>query len=163
MIQNEIRRPDRNAREKVLNILKKHQIHVWKDPDWTKEEREELIRFLGIQATAFGMLEDNLGSKKLRDVKENMLLRTWDKFIQGMRRAKNEKEVEKARPASMSSTSGSILQGNSKTVTEGVETTLVSGAPINQAVSKPDSGSEEQKSNKTETKKTEKLEQEITQ
>lgn len=122
------------------------------------------MRFLGIQATAFGMLEDNLGSKKLRDVKENMLLRTWGKFIQGMRQAKNEKEVEEPSLASMPSTSGSILQGNIKTVTEGVETTLGSAAPITQTASTADSGSEERKfKKKNETEKTEKLEQEITQ
>jgi hypothetical protein len=125
------------------------------DDKWNKEEKEELLRFLGIQATSWGMLVDDLGSASVREAKERMLLETWRKFTEGMKipkpkgkKGKSKKSMNKdlkkgqeqeAKP----STSETITEGDVKTQTDAIKTPDEIEPSVSQTVLHEESASKE--------------------
>jgi hypothetical protein len=156
LINEQKERPASNARDDVLMQIRRYQKRVMKDTKWSKPEKEELMKFLGFQATSWGMLEDDLGSTSVKLAKEKMLLETWRKFTEGMKTRKpkrkkasknktdkSSKPMEAAEPESAPSTSGTIVQGNVKTVNGGIETPVGEERPMGQTDSHEESASKE--------------------
>ena len=128
LIRAEQLQPRRDGHQKALIKLQKYQNKIWKNKDWAKEEREELMKFLGLQATVFGMLVDDLGSTRVRTVKKEILMATWSKFIEGMGPPKEKPKPGKKQIGMRETnlrnepcTSEPIVQGNVRTVTESIE------------------------------------------
>lgn len=152
MIAEEKSRPKLNARADVLEKIERYAKKVRDSRKWKTEEKDELLRFLAVQADAWGMLGDNIGpTKKVMQVKESMLVETWRTFTKGMRlrreakrAAKEEQGLEKEL-----STSGTLVQGDVKVISEGVETPVSSHEPIGQTVAHEESAQDASKDKKS--------------
>jgi hypothetical protein len=164
LIKEEKERPAPNARDDVLMQIRRYQKRVMKDTKWSKPEKEELMRFLGFQATSWGMLEDDLGSTSVKLEKEKMLLKTWRKFTEGMKTRKpkgmkasknktdkSSKPMKAAELESAPSTSGTVAQGDAKIVKEAIETPVGEKRPMDQTISHEESASKESHAEETET------------
>lgn len=156
-------RPNANARDDVLFQIRGYQRRIMKEDKWSKEEKEELLRFLGIQATSWGMLEDDLGSKSVKEMKENMLLETWRKFTEGMKTRQPKGKKGKSKKVKNTgvkkegglegepATSATIVQGDVKTLTDGIETPVGKETPVGQTVLNQESASKETEADDKET------------
>jgi hypothetical protein len=118
LLREEKTRPGPSARDDVLFQLNEYRKEVEKSEKWSKEEKEELLRFLGMQATSWGMLSDDLRSESVRRTKERILLETWRKFTQDMN-ANGEAGLGEQPPVV-----GNIAQGNAKAATGGIQSVV---------------------------------------
>jgi len=118
----------------VLFQIDRFQKQIKKDEKWSKQEKEELLKFLGIQAMSWGTLSDDLGSRSVSRAKEKMLLETWQKFTEGMKfpqpqgkkekdkQGKNKKVTKEIGLEEEPSTSGTIVQAGVNIRTDGIDT-----------------------------------------
>jgi len=123
--------------EKVLASIKQYQESIKKDSQWSTSEKSELLAFLRAQTDAWGMLGDTgKGSQKLREAKERMLLSTWSNFTAGMKARGSKAGLEKVEGGleQEPSTSGSVVQGDIKVISEGVETPVSEHTPVGQTI-----------------------------
>jgi hypothetical protein len=139
--QEEAGRPGRNAGENVLLQIERYKRRILKNDKWSGQEKEELLRFLSMQASSWGMLGDGLGSEGVKRAKERMLLHTWRKFTAGIKEGKKKGVVVEtvggiveAGLEEEPSTSGSIIQADVMTLTDGIETPVGTDSPVGQTV-----------------------------
>jgi hypothetical protein len=134
--QEDAERPARNAGENVLLQIEQYKRRIQKDDKWSKQEKSELLKFLSVQASSWGMVGDGLGSANVRRAKETMLLETWRKFTAGIHQSDGRavNDVDHGLEEEPS-TSGTIIQGDIKTLTDGIETPVGTDTPIGQTVS----------------------------
>jgi hypothetical protein len=142
LITEERNRPKFNARADVLMKIERYAKKVRDSKKWNQEEKDELLRFLAVQADGWGMLGENVGpTKKIMQLKESMLVETWRTFTQGVklrREAKKAAKGEKGLERELS-TSGTLIQGDVKIITEGVEAPVSSQEPVGQTVAHEES------------------------
>ena len=142
MITEERNRPKFNARADVLLKIERYAKKVRDSKKWNQEEKDELLRFLAVQADGWRMLGENVGpTKKIMQLKESMLVETWRTFTQGV---KLRREAQKAAKGEEGlerelSTSGTLIQGDVKIITEGVEAPVSSHEPVGQTVAHEES------------------------
>lgn len=122
-MKEEKTRPGPSARDDVLIQLSEYQKEIESSDQWSKEEKEELLKFLRIQATGWGMLVDDIRSEQVRRTKERMLLESWRKFTEDMN-IKGESGLE----GRLSSTE-TVVQ---EEVINGIQTAVGTEKPLNQ-------------------------------
>lgn len=134
----EIGRPRNTARDEVLAQIQEYRERIMKETKWSQVEKKELRQFLDVQRASWSMLKDTIGSEGVRKAKEQILLKTWRKFTEGMKPQKGTKSrksaVKEKGLEQEPSTSGSVVQGDVKVVTAGVETPVGADAPVGQTV-----------------------------
>lgn len=138
MEREEAGRPRRHAAENVLLQIERYKRRIVKNDQWSGQEKEELLRFLSMQASSWGMLGDGLGSESVKRAKERMLLHTWRRFTTGIKEGKKKAgvvQVVKTGLEEEPSTSGSIIQADVMTLTDGIETPVGMDTPVGQIVS----------------------------
>jgi hypothetical protein len=146
LIKEEKSRPAQGAGEAVLFQIDRYQKQIKKDTKWSKEEKEELLKFLGIQAMSWGTLTDDLGSMSVRAEKVKMLLETWQKFTKGMKfrqpkgkkeagkQKKNKKATKEVELEGEPSTSETVVQADLKICGDRVETPVGKDTAVRQTV-----------------------------
>ena len=125
-------KPPKTGRADVLMQIEEFKLQLRHEGKWKRAERAELEKFLDVQMCGWGLLKDELGSKKVRERKEQILLETWRKFTAGMTLPPQEevqsKVAVKEGLEQEPSTSGSVVQGDVKVVSEAVERPVGVGA-----------------------------------
>jgi hypothetical protein len=169
LIKEEKSRPSTGAREAVLFQIDQYQKEIQKDKKWNKQEKEELLKFLGIQAMSWGTLSDDLGSRSVSRAKEMMLLKTWQKFTKGMefpppqgkkelgKEGKNKEMTKEVGLEGKPSTSGTVVQAYVKIPTVGIETPVGTDTAVGPTVLHEEAAAE--KSKVSQSDNTEDLEQ----
>jgi len=169
LITEEKSRPRTGVREAVLFEMDRFQKQIKKDQKWSKQEKEELLKFLGVQAMNWGSLSDDLGSRSVRKAKEKNLLETWQKFIEGMEfprpqgktaKGKKGKDKEMKKEAGLEgerSTPGTIIQGDLKILSHEIQTPVGTDSAGRQTVLHEEAAGEQ--SNISQSNDTEDLEQ----
>jgi hypothetical protein len=158
LIAEEQTRPRKDARANVLFQIQRYAKKVRESKQWKRAEKEELLRFLAVQADGWGLLGEKVGpSRKVLQAKETMLLETWRKFTEGMElrqvadRSANKsllkglpKKVKQTKKPDLGletelSTSGTVVQGDLKIISHGMEATGSSYEPVGQTVAHEES------------------------
>jgi hypothetical protein len=149
LIAEEKTRPRKNAPANVLMQIQRYAKKVRESKEWNRVEKEELLRFLAVQADGWGLLGEKVGpSKKVLHAKETMLLETWRTFTEGMhlrrlaKEERKEKKLAKNRDLGLEtelSTSGTVVQGDVKIISHGVEAPVSSHEPVGQTVAHEES------------------------
>ena len=134
LIQLEKERPAPGSRDAVLFEISRYQRGIRKDPKWNKGEKEELLKFLDLQAISWGMD----GSKKLKTAQEELILDTWQKFTKGMtvRRPQGEKRKPTVKKAKAKAKAKAVrLEGelSASTMVQGVRGEVID-KPLGQTV-----------------------------
>jgi len=130
----------------VLFQIDRYQKQIKKDTKWSKQEKEELLKFLGIQAMSWGTLSDDLGSRSVSRAKEEMLLETWRKFTEGMKfrqpqgkkkadkQTKNKNATNEVELEEEQSTSGTNVETAVEICKDGIDTPVGKDTAIGQTV-----------------------------
>jgi hypothetical protein len=158
LIAEEQTRPRKNARANVLFQIQRYAKKVRESKQWNREEKEELLRFLAVQADGWGLLGEKVGpSREVLQAKEDMLLKTWQKFTEGMesrqvadrsvkkgllkrmpQKAKQAKKRDLGLETELSTT-GIVVHGDVKIISHGVEAPVSSHEPVGQTVAHDES------------------------
>jgi hypothetical protein len=131
-----------NLHEDLLFKIAEFQNLVEKDMSWKEKEREQLVRFLGIQATSWGLMGEPT-SQKVRKMKEDVMSATWriysEKIGSGQETGQaTEQGQDKAGLETKLATSEPTEEGDTKPLSEDVETE----DPVSQTVENQNQPSE---------------------
>jgi hypothetical protein len=124
--KEEAMHPKKTAREDVLAQIENYRDQILNEEKWSEGEKRELETFLDVQRASWTMVRDDLGSEGVKERKEEILLKTWMKFTEGMtlQSQKAKSTVTEEGLKHEPSTSGDVIQGDVKVLKEGIETPI---------------------------------------
>jgi len=110
------------GRDEILAQIRAYSEKIAKETTRSDKENTELKTFLEVQRAAWMMMKDNVQVEGAAKTKERILLETWRKFTEAQRKKSAKKSVPKEVGLEQeASTSGSIVQGDVKVLSEGIE------------------------------------------